>query len=302
MTGNYDITFRSLAGEITFYGSKRGSDGILRSTGYTPPLEGLGDPGRRTTTTVKSGADGGIVVPSDQQYDMRQIPLDAFAMCDSIEDIEQVTANIRAAMPIRENILLLVKAPSGNTFGSNVVVTKCSPSIVYSDGARLLRDYAIEAVAADPYWYDYNQDGINSVALNKLVPGGLQWTSTGAQWSSTGLPWTSGSGNETVANTGDEDVYPLITITGVTHNPVITNISTGLAFQLGISTTATDVIEIDMDAETVTLNGGPIMNNITTKNWWALTPGNNTIGYDSASIDDSAQVVLSWRNRYMEVS
>lgn len=301
MTGNYDITIQSTEGSVTFYGSRVGSNGERRTTGYAAPLNGLGDPGRRTTSTVKSGADGGLVAPSDQQYDMRQLSLDAFAMSSTATDIELLTASIRAAMPIRETVLVLVTTPQGRQYGANMLVTRCAPSLVYANREMLLRDYTIELLGADPAWYDYTNGTMNTALINKIVPGGIQWTATGALWGSTGLPWTSGIGNTTIVNTGSETVYPTITITGTVHNPIITNVTTSLAFQLNITTSTSDVIVIDMDGETVTLNGTTIMNNITTKNWWGLMVGNNTINYNSSTTDDTAQVVMTWRNRYMEI-
>ena len=302
MTGNFDITIQSSSGEVTFYGSKWQDDGTENVTGYQTPLDGLGDPGRRVTSTVKSGADGGLAVASDMFYEMRQISLDAFAMCDTNDAINDVTSGIRAAMPIREQVLLLVTTPQGTRYGAKAIITKCAPSVVYSRNTKLLRDYSIEILAPDPSWYDYTSDNLNQIALNKSVPGGLIWGATGLSWTSSGLPWSSGSGSTVVVNTGTEIVFPTITITGIVHNPIITNVTTGLAFQLSITTSSTsDVIAIDMDSEVVTLNGATIMNNISTENWWGLMVGNNTIDYNSSTSDDTAQVVLSWRNRYMEI-
>jgi hypothetical protein len=94
----------------------------------------------------------------------------------------------------------------------------------------------------------------------------------------------SSGGTFQMNNTGAYNTFPYFTITGPVTNPVITNQTTGQQIKLNIALAASDVIGIDCQSGTVTLNGTANRNNtvdITTQ-FFPLTPGNNTIAYGSS--------------------
>lgn len=297
---NFDVTIQADSGDsITFYGSRIGGGGEIRQIGYQS-IDGLGEPDRRTTVTTKSGADGGLVVASDQQYDSRIVSLEAFAMLESMNGLNEFRASLRKALPIRENVLVLVSAPSGTTYGARAVVSNNKTSLVYSRKPRLLLDLDIDLTCPDPYWQDYSAENPNKVIINKVISGGLVWSESSLDWTTDGLVWSEGANRPTATNSGTETVYPVITITGATTNPVISNLTTGESIKVPLALTDGDVFEIDMNEETLKLNGSNVSNTIVDAAWWGLIVGVNQLQYTSSSDTDPAEVVLTWRDRYME--
>lgn len=297
---NFDVTIQTDDGDsITFYGSKIGDGGEIRQVGYQS-IDGLGEPDRRTTVTTKSGADGGLVVASDQQYDSRIISLEAFAMLESADSLSEFRANLRKALPIRQTVLVLIAAPSGTTYGARAVVSNNKASLVYSRKPRLLLDIDIDLTCPDPYWQDYSAEYPNKVIIAKAIAGGLIWDETYLEWTDDWLVWSDGQGIPIATNNGTETVYPIITITGATTNPVIGNLTTGESIKVPLSLTEDDVFEIDMNDETLKLNGSNMNNTIVDAAWWGLLPGLNQLQYTSNSDNDTASVVMTWRDRYVE--
>lgn len=297
---NYDLTIVSSKGSITFFGQKIGSKSTENPTGYSSSLDFLGLPKLRSTTQPKMNADGGLMVATDQNLDARTPSIDAWAICRNNEEKIAILDSFRKSFPIRENVMLFVSTPDGKKFGLQCGILTATSDVKFSDGKNIVIDFAIDLFAGDPFWRDYTFESPNEVPINKQVSGGLQWTSAGLAWLSDGLHWSSGSGNTVIVNGGAETVYPTITIDGVVHNPSIQNIDTGQTFSLNISTNDSDKIVIDMDNETVTLNGSNITNNISSGDWWGLKPGNTQIGYTTANGNDTASVMASWRDLFTE--
>ncbi len=296
---NFDVTIKSSNGEITFWGSRRNSDGSLNKIGYNPPMDGLGEPGRRTTTSTKSGADGGLVVSTDQQYDIRTITMDAWAICETYDEIRTLESKLASSMPIRQMVDVYVDTPLNQRLGCKALVTKASPSVPYSKGGILVMDISIELIAPDPYFLDYTSGSAFSVKLHKASAGGLLWNASGLAWSASELPWSAGSGDNLVVNTGQEDVYPRIYIRGTVHNPEIANVGQDKAVRLNLTTSSDDEVILDLSDEIATLNGANIRFNINdASEWWSLTPGNNTISYKSDSVNDDAEIELVYYPRY----
>ena len=102
-------------------------------------------------------------------------------------------------------------------------------------------------------------------------------------------------------NNGSDVVYPTITIAGVVTSPVISNLTTGESIRVPIALGADDTLEIDMDNESIKLNGHNTPSSLIIGSWWGLIPGVNRLQYTSNNQSDTAQVVVSWRNRYTEV-
>lgn len=297
---NYDITLRNDSGnELTFWGSKVGDNGELHNIGYES-LDGIGEPERRTTSTVKSGADGGLVVATDQQYSPRTVSFDGFAFTESASQASEFTRQLQTVCPIREEVTLLVATPTGTVYGARGVVSTKKQKLVYSNGTAQVFDVDFDIICSDPFWQDYSTDHPNEVQINKVEEGGLRWLAAGLKWTGNGLAWSSGGDAPVAINRGAEIVYPIITIRGKTGNPVIGNLTTGESVRLPLSLTANDTLIIDMDAESITLNGGSLGGLVDTNDLWGLLPGNNMIQYSSDSSEDNALVTISWRDKYIE--
>lgn len=94
----------------------------------------------------------------------------------------------------------------------------------------------------------------------------------------------SSGGSFQLNNTGAYATFPYFTITGPVANPVISNQATSQQIKLNITLAPTDVLGIDCQSGTVTLNGTANRNNTVdiSTTFFGLGPGNNTIGYGSS--------------------
>ncbi|MDQ0241154.1 phage distal tail protein [Arthrobacter bambusae] len=94
----------------------------------------------------------------------------------------------------------------------------------------------------------------------------------------------SSGGTFQLNNTGAYTTFPYFTITGPVANPVIQNQATGQQIKLNITLAASDVLGVDCQSGTVTLNGTANRNNTVdiSTTFFGLGPGNNTIGYGSS--------------------
>jgi Phage tail protein len=103
----------------------------------------------------------------------------------------------------------------------------------------------------------------------------------------------SSGGSFQMVNTGAYATPPYFTITGPVSYPIITNNTTGQQIKLNIVLGATDILGIDCQSGTVTLNGTANRNNTVGVNttFFHLTPDVNTIGFASSdSIAVTAQL------------
>lgn len=117
--------------------------------------------------------------------------------------------------------------------------------------------------------------------------------------------WSESAVGLLVANAGDVPVYPVIVFTaggsGCTV-PAVTNDTTGktIAMRTGFAMAAGEVLVIDMDARTVTLEGVSAMNERDPESeMWALAPGDNSIEARVAS--GTATVEVRHEPRYVGV-
>ena len=295
---SYDIQIVSADGEVTLHGSKH-TDSVENYIGYEPPLEGWGEVDIRTTSFLFSGADGGMI--TDQYRSMRQIPITAWIMGKTQAEIDAGRMAMNQALPIKENVSVYLIDPQGNRYGVIARVLKVSASIPYAKDSYLVQDYDIELVAGDPLIYDFSTDQIEIQVPRVMDVGGLLWSPTGLLWEDDGLHWQMGANPVIINNTGNTMAYPIIEIDGIVHNPELFNISADRIVSLNISTGPNDNIVIDMNAETITLNGGSIINNAIRKDWWGLTPGPNTIKFTTASSDDVNFATIKYRNAFNKV-
>ena len=105
------------------------------------------------------------------------------------------------------------------------------------------------------------------------------------------VQWVDGQMATVINNMGDVATYPIITLVGITHNPIIRNLTTNSKVQLSRTTTsASDSIVIDMKQRIITLNGVSIAaDRSLDSTWWDLAPGDNLIVLES---DNSGDISL----------
>lgn len=90
---------------------------------------------------------------------------------------------------------------------------------------------------------------------------------------------TGGAGLLEVGNGGTFDTPPVLTITGPVVNPILDNVTTGKSIEFVCVLGSSDVIEVDVAARSVTLNGASRPDLLTPQatTWWELAPGTNEI-------------------------
>ena len=108
----------------------------------------------------------------------------------------------------------------------------------------------------------------------------------------------TGTGVAVITNNGTAPTAPVVRIFGPVTGPVLTNETAGLTFAMaGYIIGDTEYVEIDMAAKTVQLRGVPGADanrrgRVTTKGWWTLQPGTNTIRFTSETGASPAQALV----------
>jgi hypothetical protein len=149
---------------------------------------------------------------------------------------------------------------------------------------------------------------LSSLLTQTVVP--LQSSTTGGRVYPLVFPRTYtaqvGSGTAVVVNAGKVDSAPIIRMYGpVTGGRISNDTDGGKALEfLGYSLSSTEYVEIDMAAKTVQYQGLPgaaynVRSKLTTRNWWTLKPGNNTIRFSATSGTSPAQLLVMSRDAWI---
>jgi len=115
-----------------------------------------------------------------------------------------------------------------------------------------------------------------------------------------------GAGTAIVVNAGKVDSSPIIRMYGpVTGGRISNDDDGGKALEfLGYSLSSTEYVEIDMAARTVQFQGLPgaaynVRSKLTTRQWWTLKPGNNTIRFSATTGSSPAQLLVMSRDAWI---
>ena len=109
-----------------------------------------------------------------------------------------------------------------------------------------------------------------------------------------GFVWEEGrSPSNIIAVDSIDDVFPVLTITGETQNPILTNVTTGTIFQYNGTITASQTLVVDMMNQTATLNGTSVIGNVT-GDWVYFAPGNNRVSY-TATNANAPDATIEWQ-------
>jgi hypothetical protein len=252
------------------------------------PIAGLSMPPIRTSSGTYSGRDGGYV--GAQFYGMRLITMTGFIF-GSPALVESTRRAFEAAVATG-TILLTITTNAGNQYLANCYLDSLDIPI---NRSLTKAPFNLSLIAPDPTIYDNSASGLNTATIVPVNGGGLTWPIT---WNP--VTWLPGGLPTTITNSGNVIAYPVITLTGSATNPTITNTTTGQLFSiLGLTTTGTDVITIDMANRTVLLNGGSILGYVTTtSSWWPLLVGGNSIKLTTGNSSDTVTGTLSYRSGY----
>ncbi len=251
-------------------------------------IVGLGLPPVRTSEGLYSGRDGGYI--GSQFYGSRDISIPGKVWGRTVAEFEQRRLLLQNAVATKTITLTIIT----NAGSSYIIFCNLIKLDIPFSNNPLVCSYNLELIAADSIIYDNSVSGSMSVTVNPARGGGITWPIT---WP---ITWAAGSQPTTVNNTGNAIIYPTITLTDKMTNPTITNQTTGQFFTLtGLTTTAGDVLKIDMNNRTVLLNGGSVLPFVTNaSSWWPLLPGNNSINLTTNDGTDTTVATVSWRSGY----
>lgn len=129
----------------------------------------------------------------------------------------------------------------------------------------------------DPRYYD---TGVSTLSLSPTVPSGRTYNRT------YNLTYGGGSqtGTGTLINNGWAITNPTVTITGPATNPVLTNVTTAQSITINYTLGASDVVVIDLNLKTVTLNGTSARNILANNSqWFSASPGTTQLSFSATS-------------------
>jgi hypothetical protein len=153
-------------------------------------------------------------------------------------------------------------------------------------------DMQFHLYAEDPRFYD-------NTLLGVVIPfGGPATTGFGFNLGfnldfGVTVPVTGGN----VIVTGNRPTPALMTITGPVVNPRIINVTDGLSLDFIVTLGASDVLVIDTNNRTVTLNGGDnARNTLQEPDWWLFNPGTTSVVFGGGT--GSGNVLIQYRNAW----
>lgn len=284
-----DFKLKDIA-EITLNGVSLGcgENGLALLT----EIQGLSIPTIRSSSGNFSGRDGGYL--SSQFFGTREIVIDGVAWGNTALESEQNFARLLKAIPIRQLLPMYIRVASGQTYLAHVSVM----DFKYALNNDMLHKFQMTLLSPSPNLYianpDDENDGWNSEVLEPVTGGGYITPFV--------LPveWDDSSQITIIDNTTTSIAYPQIILNGMFVNPIIRNLTTGEQIGLNITTTAGDVVVIDISDRTITLNGGSILPSMT-GTWWGLVQGVNNIELSVDSMAPDADGELRYRLPYLSI-
>ena len=147
----------------------------------------------------------------------------------------------------------------------------------------------------DPYAYS---DSVQSQGFTVDLPT-YTWTFPHTLGPSVGFT-AVGLGGTTVTSNGDESTGITAKINGPCDNPKLENSTTGEYVKVLKSLVSGDVLEIDMENNTVYLNGQTAIKYLDiASSFWKLQPGDNLIKFSEDNLSSTATASISWQDRYI---
>lgn len=152
--------------------------------------------------------------------------------------------------------------------------------------------FRVDLFATDSNFYSPVESSHSATLTTDVTPGGHGFPLS--------FPHGFGGGGSSltvVNNAGNVDSWPNFTVYGPLVNFSLINQTVSAAISFEITLGVSDVLEINSRLRTVITNGGASrFNSIRDSEWWALTPGNNSILFDVDSTSGNPHVDMSWRD------
>ncbi|WP_396246700.1 phage distal tail protein [Gordonia sp. CNJ-863] len=155
--------------------------------------------------------------------------------------------------------------------------------------------YQVTGVCADPFIF-----GASTVTSAQIRP-----PSGGGYAVPMIVPYISDAsvgGSITLTNDGTETAMPVITLTGLLTQPVLSNQTTGKRLELNYVLPEGEPLTIDMENQLIIRSGASQIGAKTiASDWWGLAPGPNAISLTTMSSSDTGYALLTFNPPYMGV-
>lgn len=207
------------------------------------PIEGVsGLPNIRSATGVNQGRDGSWV--SRQLYEGRYISFQGRIFGGEPIDVENKRRELVSVLQ-RKKLKLRIITYAGMEFATEVFVMANQMPI---NRELNIVKWKIDLLSEDPLFYD-NSAGELLATVGKVMDGGFDIPFD--------IPFNISAGGEpsVVTNSGNETVYPIITISTLATNPKLINRATNEFMQVMTTVLDGDKLIIDMRNKTITHNG-----------------------------------------------
>lgn len=207
------------------------------------PIEGVsGLPNIRSATGVNQGRDGSWV--SRQLYEGRYISFQGRIFGGEPIDVENKRRELVSVLQ-RKKLKLRIITYAGMEFITEVFVMANQMPI---NRELNIVKWKIDLLSEDPLFYD-NSAGELLATVGKVMDGGFDIPFD--------IPFNISAGGEpsVVTNSGNETVYPIITISTPATNPKLINRATNEFMQVMTTVLEGDKLIIDMRNKTITHNG-----------------------------------------------
>lgn len=261
------------------------------SSGYLlKRLGGFGMPEAKIDIKERGSYHGARL--GNYAYGRRNLSIEGEIIGSDTDDYETKRRALSDACDLMSGLkTLTITTRAGITVTADVIVSGALEE-PYKAGDMIRGDFRLEFVAPYPFFLSSAE---NSQQITPFVGGGGAIPAA--------IPFSlavGGSGAVTVANDGNGEAFPTVTLYGSLENPSLLNETTGESLSIAYTlATSTDFIVLDFYNRTALLNGITNINQYVTGDWWRLKPGNNDIKLASASYSAGAYALLEWFDTYL---
>lgn len=254
------------------------------------PIEGVsGLPNIRSATGVNQGRDGSWV--SRQLYEGRYISFQGRIFGGEPIDVENKRRELVSVLQ-RKKLKLRIITYAGMEFITEVFVMANQMPI---NRELNIVKWKIDLLSEDPLFYD-NSAGELLATVGKVMDGGFDIPFD--------IPFNISAGGEpsVVTNSGNETVYPIITISTLATNPKLINRATNEFMQVMTTVLEGDKLIIDMRNKTITHNGLNIYAlQRDGSTFFGLIPGVNVMEIQSDIASENSKAEVRYKSGFLGI-